>query len=116
MVARCLGAGLMASTLFTGSTLAAEAAGGNRVLLEQARQKAFLLNEAVVRQLGLLVEPAQISLTGKVKQHPDGRLEVVIDRLDVQGPAESGSFPFDQAPGKPPIDYVIFEEIPEDGN
>lgn len=116
MVARCLSAGLVACALFSGSALTAEAVGGNRVLMEEARHKAFLLNEAVVRQLGLLNEPAQISLTGKVKQHPDGRLEVVIDKLDVQGPAEAGSFPFDQAPGTPPIDYVIFEEIPHGGD
>ena len=92
----------------------AVAVGGNQVLMEEARQKAFLLNETVIRQLGQLEEPARISLTGRVKQHPDGRLEVVIDELDVTGPAEAGSFPFGQKPGKPPIDYVIFEEIPED--
>ena len=116
MVVRCFQRAGLVCTLLTGLALTADAVGGNQMLMGEARQKAFLLNEAVIRQLGLLEEPARITLTGRVKQLPNGRLEVVIDELDVKGPAEAGSFPFGQAPSTPPIDYVIFEEIPEGGN
>lgn len=111
MVARTEARAGLACALITMAALATDAMGGNEPLMQQARQKAFLLNEHVVRQLGLVEQTSNISLTGRVKRLPDGRWQVVIDNLDVQGPIQSGSFPFNEASGKDPIEYVIFEEM-----
>ncbi len=101
----------LACALIATSSLAADVMGGNQVLMEQARQKAFLLNEHVVRQLGQIEQASSISLTGRVKMLPDGRWHVVIDDLDVQGPIKSGEFPFNEPSNNSQIDYVIFEQM-----
>jgi hypothetical protein len=86
---------------------------GNQELMEREKARAFLLSRQVVNKLGAVPENASISLRGRVKQLPNGRLEVVIDDLEIKNGIEKGSFPFDS--GTQPADaveYVIFEEIP----
>ncbi len=93
--------------------LTSMALAGNQGLMEREKARAFLLSRQVVNKLGAVPENASISLRGRVKQLPDGRLEVVIDDLEVRSGIEKGSFPFDG--GTQPADtveYVIFEEIP----
>lgn len=101
----------MACALIATTPLAGDVMAGNQVPMEQARQKAFLLNEHVIQQLGQIEQPSSISLTGRVKMLPDGRWHVVIDDLNVQGPIESGQFPFSNESDSSRIDYVIFEEL-----
>ncbi len=93
--------------------LASLALAGNQELMEREKARAFLLNRQVVNKLGAVPENASISLRGRVKQLPNGRMEVVIDDLEIHSGIEKGNFPFDS--GTQPADtveYVIFEEIP----
>jgi hypothetical protein len=103
---------LYACLLLMGCVHATGAMCGNQELMDAARKKAFMVNEQVVKQMGNLVEPAQIYLKGRVKQLPDGTLQIVIDQVDTKPLVESGEYPFNEGTVSNPIDYVIFKEIP----
>lgn len=102
--------GLLACSVLTASA-------GNQPLMDQARQRAFLLNRAVIARLEHIPRTARIQLEARVKPLPDGSWQVVIDSVNVQGPVEEGQFPFAAAPADAPTEYVTFEQmIPHQGS
>ncbi|GEM_PF-4327104 len=89
---------------------------GNQPLMEQARQRAFLLNRAVIQHLAALPRTTRVQFEARVKPLPDGRWQVVIDAVNVQGPVENGHFPFAGTAADAPTEYVTFEQIPQTGS
>ena len=93
------------------------AAAGNQPLMGQARQRAFLLNRAVIAHLEHIPRTARIQLEARVKPLPDGSWQVVIDSVNVEGPVEEGQFPFAGPTADAPTEYVTFEQmIPHPGS
>ena len=82
-------------------------AGGNAKLMEQQRNRAFLLNKEILSTLDSIEGHAKVSFSGSVVRGADGKLKIKIDNVDGVTPyALSRSMS-----ERTKIEYITFEEM-----
>ena len=90
-------------------------AGGNAALMDKARQKAFLLNEEVIKQLDLLDGNRSVSLSARIVRNADGSLQIAIDDIRPvtrsAASVESQTLPPVSKDAKNYIIYMPFEQM-----
>lgn len=91
--------------LLTNSTLSLAA--GNTKLMQQKKNRVFLLNEELLSTLGGLEKDSNISFSGKVIRGSDGKLQIKIDQIDGISPYSAPS----SMTQRTKIKYISFEEM-----
>lgn len=88
-------------------------AGGNAKLMENARQKAFLLNKRVIGQLERLQSDQTVSLTARVVHNADGSLRIAIDEIQQKSRSASPKSPDTLPVNRDKDDYIIYMPFEE---
>lgn len=91
--------------LFSVTTFAA----GNTSLMNQARNRAFLLNKEILTSLEKVDGDSTVLFSGRVIRGADGKLQISID--GIQNVAPIGSYR--SFNGQQDIEYITFEEMIE---
>ena len=87
-------------------------AAGNARLMEQQRNKTFLLNKEIISTLDNVEGQAEVTFSGVVVRGADGKLRIKIDSIDGVAPYS----PPRSFSERTKIEYITFEEMLADKN
>ncbi len=86
---------------------------GNTKLMKEEHQRVLMLNQDILKTFNNLPKNAVITLKARIKKMPSGKIEILIDKSEIQRSPQASKAAFmGKAAEDSSIEYVTFKEIP----